>query len=92
VRRLALLSAAVLLPLSLGGDASASGEMPALRRHLSRASDEALFACACPGAVSFCREWKEKWAKDVPDPKVRNQTVRECVIDFMSSVAGRPWP
>lgn len=54
-------------------------------------SDEQVFARACPGAVRFCKEWKEKWAQNVEDPKIRNQTVRECVVDFMSKKTGEPW-
>lgn len=68
-----------------------SDPVPLVEKHMRGVRDEVLFACACPGAVSFCREWKEKWAWQAA-PEVRNQTVRECVIDFMSSVTGKPWP
>ena len=93
-RAASLLGAGVFTVSLMVSDARAAPDEPLLLRHmpLSAASDEAVIACACPGAVSFCTEWKEKWAKDVKDPKIRNQTVRECVVDFMSSVMGRPWP
>lgn len=61
---------------------------PGLLKAAPAVSDEALFACACPGAVAFCTEWKEKWSQDAPDPRIRNQSVRECVIDFMSALSG----
>lgn len=89
----ALFLALTTAAAAVGVDAAASSDVPVLRRMpLSELSDKALFACSCPGAVSFCTEWKEKWAKDVKDPEIRNQTVRECVIDMMTSITGRPWP
>ena len=48
-------------------------------------TDEQVFSCACPGAVEFCEEWHEKWRQDAA-PEVRDQTVRECVIDFMLAI------
>lgn len=56
------------------------------------ARDEAVLLRACPGAVSFCTEWKEKWSQDAPDPSIRNQTVAECVVDMMSAITDAPWP
>lgn len=50
-------------------------------------TDEQVFACACPGAVEFCKEWDKKWRQDAI-PELRNQTVRECVIDFMRALEG----
>lgn len=53
-------------------------------------SDEQVFSRACPEIVNFCKEWKEKWAQDA-DPEIRNQTIRECVVDMMSKKTGEPW-
>lgn len=93
MRRLALLPVLAALSISAGGDAAAASDVPRLE-HLpvSEFSDRAILMCACPGAVEFCIEWKEKWAQDAPDPRIRNQSVRECVVDFMSALTGRPWP
>lgn len=50
-------------------------------------TDEQVFACACPGAVHFCKRWDKEWRQGAA-PEVKNQTVRECVIDFMRALEG----
>lgn len=85
-----VLLAIAALSVSVSPSPSASGPeaVPPLRRHMSKVSDAAFLSCACPGAVQFCTEWREKWAKDAA-PEVRDQTVRECVADFMAAVTIR---
>lgn len=77
------------LALTTTGIADAADQHTVKIEHLPfiQLSDEEVFACACPGVVEFCKEWKEKWAKDAA-PEVRDQSVRECVIDMTRAIEG----
>lgn len=84
------ISSAVLLFGSVVAAASAPLPGPELLRRFSvpdTALDRAVFACACPGAVAFCQEWDVKWREQAA-PEVRDQSVRDCVLDFMKAVRG----
>jgi hypothetical protein len=88
-RSLALLTWCFLTIL-LTGVADASEERRFVRlEHVPfmHVSDEQVFACACPGVVDFCKRWDKEW-RHLAVPELRNQTVRECVIDGMLALEG----
>lgn len=81
----------VVLVFLLTGGADASEESRIVKlEHVPfmHVSDEQIFACACPGAVDFCKRWDKEWRQDAA-PEVRNQTVRECVISMMLAIEGK---
>lgn len=78
----------LMLVFATTGVADAAVEHRAVRlEHVPflRVSDEQIFSCACPGAVRFCKRWDKEWRQSAA-PEFRNQTVRECVIDFMQAL------